>query len=50
MLVNVRLLFILVAGLHYSLGGQVMVTFNPLASLHNLEDQELHLATETEQD
>ncbi len=47
---NVRLLHICVDGLHYSLGGQVMVTFNPLASLHSLTDQELHLATETEQD
>ncbi len=48
MLVNVRLLYILVDGLHYSLGGQVMVTINPLVLLHNLTDQELHFATETE--
>jgi hypothetical protein len=34
MLVNARLLYILVDGLHYSSGGQVI----------------LHLATETEQD
>ncbi len=50
MLGNVRLPYILVAGLHYSLGGLVMVTVNPLASLLNLTDQVLHLATETEQD
>jgi hypothetical protein len=38
MLVNARLLYILVDGLHCSLGGQVMVTVNPSASLHNLTD------------
>ncbi len=47
---NVRLLNILVDGLHYSLGSQVMVTVNTFAPLHVLTDQELHLATETEQD
>jgi hypothetical protein len=46
MLVNVRLPYISVDGL----GGQVIVTINPLALLHNLTDQELHSATETEQD
>jgi hypothetical protein len=50
MLVNVRLLYIFVDGLHCSLGGQVIVTVNPLALLHNLTDQELLLATETVQD
>jgi hypothetical protein len=50
MLVNARLLYILVDGLHYSLGGQVIVTVNPLASFHILTDQELYLATETKQD
>jgi hypothetical protein len=49
-LVNVRLLYILVYGLHYSLGGQAIVTVNPLASIPNLTDQELHLATGTQQD
>ncbi len=46
MLVNVRLLYISVD----CLGGQVIMTINPLALLHNLTDQELHSATETEQD
>ncbi len=47
MLVNVRLLYI---SWFHGLGGQVIVTINPLALLHNLTDQELHSATETEQD
>ncbi len=47
---NARLLYILVDGLHYNLGGQVVVTVNPLASLHVLTDQQLNLAKETEQD
>jgi hypothetical protein len=42
MLVNVRLLYIPVDGLHYSLGGQVMVTIYPLESIHIFTDQELH--------
>ncbi len=50
LLVNARLLYILVDGLHYSLGGQVIVTINPLVLLYILTDQELHLVTETEQD
>jgi hypothetical protein len=33
---------------YYSLGGQVIVTVNPLLSLYYLTDQELQLATETE--
>jgi hypothetical protein len=49
-LVNVRLLYISVDGLHYGLSGQVIVTVNPFASLPNLTDQELHLATETQLD
>ncbi len=49
LLMNVRLLYISVDGLHYSLGGQVIVTISPLESVHVLTDQELHLATETEQ-
>ncbi len=40
----------MVDGLHYSLSGQVTVTVNPLTLLYILTDQELHLATETEQD
>jgi hypothetical protein len=36
MLVNVRLLYILVDGLLYRLGGQVMMT---VASIHILTDQ-----------
>ncbi len=31
-------------------GGQVIVTVNPLASLHSLTGHSLHLVTETEQD
>ncbi len=46
MLVNVRLPYILVDGLHYCLGGKVFVIVNPFASLYILTDQELHLATE----
>ncbi len=47
MLVNARLLYILVDGSHFSLGGQVVVTVNPLALLYTLIDQEF---TEAEQD
>jgi hypothetical protein len=47
---NVRLLYISVDGLRYSLCGQVTVIVNPLPLLYTLTDQELHLATETEQD
>ncbi len=50
MLVNVRLSYISVDGLHYNSGGQEILTVNPLALLHFLTDPELHLATETEQD
>jgi hypothetical protein len=50
LLVNARMQYILVDGLHYSLGGQGIVTVNPLALLHIVTDQELHLSTETEQD
>ncbi len=49
MLVNARLSYISVDCLHYNPGGQVILTVNPLASLHFLTDPELHLATETEQ-
>jgi hypothetical protein len=31
MLVNTKLLYILVAGLHYSSGGQVILTVNPFS-------------------
>jgi hypothetical protein len=50
MLVNVRLLYISVDGLHYNSGGQVILTVNLFASLHYWTDPELQLATETEQD
>jgi hypothetical protein len=50
MLVNARLTYILIDGSLYSLHSQVILTINPLASLHFLTDRELHLATETEQD
>ncbi len=46
MLVNARLSYILVDGLHYSFGGQLVFSItSPF-----LTDQEIHLATETEQD
>ncbi len=50
MLVNARLTFISIDGSFYSLHSQVILTINPLALLHFLTDQGLHLATETEQD
>ena len=50
MLVNVRLMYILIDGSHYSSCGQVILTVSLLALLHSLTDQEIHLATETEQD
>ncbi len=50
MLMNARQSYISVDGLHYNSGGRVILTNNPLASLHFLSDPELHLATETEQD
>jgi hypothetical protein len=50
MLVNARLSYISVDGLHYNPGGQVILTINPLVLLHFLTDPELQLATETEQD
>ncbi len=50
MLVNARLSYILVNGLHFRSGRLVIFTVNPLASLHFQTDSELHLATETEQD
>ncbi len=50
MLVNVRLVYILVDGYHYSSCGRVILTDNLLALLHFWTDWELHLATETEQD
>ncbi len=50
MLVNSRLANVLIDGSLYSLHSQVILTVNPLVSLHFLTDQELHLATETEQD
>jgi hypothetical protein len=50
MLVNVRLKYISIDGSHYCSHGQVIMTVSLLASLHFLTDQELHLATEAEQD
>jgi len=51
LLVNARLLYISVEGLHYRFsGGQVIVTVNPLALVYSLTDQELDLVTATEQD
>jgi hypothetical protein len=50
MLVNARLMYISINGSLYSLHSQVILTGNPLASLHFLTNQELHLETETEQD
>jgi hypothetical protein len=50
MLVNVRLVYISIDGFHYSSCGQVILTITLVASLYFLTDQELHLATETEQD
>ncbi len=46
-----RLLYILAEGLHYRFSDdKVIVTVNPLALLHSLTDQDLHLVTETELD
>jgi hypothetical protein len=39
MLVNARLLYILVDGLHYTSGGQVILTVNLLALLHFRQTQ-----------
>jgi hypothetical protein len=50
MLVNARLTYISIDGSLYSFHSQVILTINPVASLHFLTDQELHLSTETEQD
>ncbi len=50
MLVNARMTSISIDGSLYSLHSQVILTVNPFALLHFLTDQELHLATETEQD
>ncbi len=47
MLVNARLTYISIDGSLYSAHSQVILTVNPLALLHFLTDQELHLATET---
>jgi hypothetical protein len=50
MLVNARLLYISVDGSHYSLDGQVIFTVSLWHRFTFLTDQEIHLATETEQD
>ncbi len=42
-------MYISIDGSLYSSHGQVVLTVNLLVSLHFLTDQELHLATETEQ-
>ncbi len=47
---NVRLTYISVHGSHYSSRGQVILTVSPLAMLHFLTAQKIHLVTETEQD
>jgi hypothetical protein len=50
MLVNAILTYVLINGSLFSLHSQVILTINLLASLHFLTDQELHLATVTEQE
>jgi hypothetical protein len=50
MLANARLTYILIDSSLYNSCGQVISNVNPLALLHFLTDQELHLATGKEQD
>ncbi len=49
MLANARLTYISIDGSLYNSCGQVISNVDPLALLHFLTDQELHLATKTEQ-
>jgi hypothetical protein len=50
MLVNERLPYILIDSSHYSSRSQVILTISLLSNASLLTDQELHLATDTEQD